>query len=141
MCQDESNVKTHTLPLMNICRDKLLRHRLAISPRHHGVTSVSLPSLAPTTIRIYTPIVNLMNEKFCKFTRVNFLTGLRGGFLNYAKYTTQGLALHKIRKRHYATQDLALRKDITQRMQRNKLLHGKDRPTTVMGKSQIPISP
>jgi len=43
-----------------------------------------------------------------------------GGFLNYATYATQGLALRTLR---------ALRKDITQRTQRNELLHGKDRPT------------
>ena len=40
-----------------------------------------------------------------------------GVFLNYAKYATQGLALR------------TLRKDITQRTQRNELLHGKGRPT------------
>ena len=67
---------------------------------------------------------------------------LRGGFLNYATYATQGLvlrALRKIRKPSYATQDLALRalrKDITQRMQRNELLHGKGRPRPIMYKME-----
>jgi len=34
-----------TFPLTYIWSDKLFRHRLAIIPRHHGVTSDSLPSL------------------------------------------------------------------------------------------------
>jgi len=47
-----------TLPLTNICRDKLFRQRFAITPRHHGVTSVSLPSL--TT---YTHILHCVSKK------------------------------------------------------------------------------
>ena len=41
--------------------------------------------------------------------REELMSSIRGGFLNYATYATQGLALRNDVSLFYATQDLALR--------------------------------